>query len=548
MLLLSACNSDNNTSSTKKWTVTANASAGGHITPTSSIVPSGQTISLSLTPENGYQIGTVSGCSGTLNGSIYTTAAITENCTVTASFDAFYAVTAIAGTGGVITPSTQTSLASTRAILTVIPDSNYILDELSGCGITPDGSQWKTETLTNNCTVTAKFRPKQSLFAGGSSTCSLLDDSGNTINKCWGQNSSGQLGTLSFSLTAHGDEAGEAPRDNDSMTLISDLNILSMDLGSQHACAVMSDNNVYCWGENQNGQLGIGTNSDQKIMNLMVNLDDEPVAEVSAGGQFTCARQFNGKVRCWGLNSSGELGIGTSNTWFIPPPVIPTLADNAVQITTGAAHACARLSNNQIQCWGDNSSGQLGNSDGGNDSSTPTNVALTGTITDVSAGGLFTCVIVDGNVKCWGENGSGQLGNNDGTNTDLDVPSASLDINGEVPIKLATGSEHACVLTQTGKVYCWGESDAGQTGQNDTTDDITPQLVDLGSNYTTDTVINITAGGDHTCVELESTNPLITGHPVRCWGEGGVGQLGLESTDDIGDNEIVDNDAFDVLL
>lgn len=456
-----------------------------------------------------------------------------------------WTVTTNAGNGGSIIPTSSSVPSGQTVSLILTPDIGYQIDTINGCGITLNGSKWETEELTADCTVAVTFRPKLSLFAGGSSTCSLLDDSGNTINKCWGQNSSGQLNTNSFSLTAHGDEVGEAPADSyDSMTLVNNLSLLSMDLGSQHGCAVMSDYNVYCWGENQNGQLGIGTNSDQKIMDLIVNLDDEPVAEVSAGGQFTCVRQFNGNVRCWGLNSSGELGVNSNSTWFVPPPIIPTLADKAVQITAGGAHACARLLNNQVQCWGDNSSGQLGDNDGGNDSATPSNVTLTGTITDISAGGLFTCVIVDNNVKCWGENGSGQLGNNDGTNTDLDVPSASLNIGGEVPVKLATGSEHACVLTQTGNVYCWGESDAGQTGQNDTTDDITPQLVNLGTN----TVISISAGGDHTCAVLKSTDPLITINPVRCWGEGGVGQLGLENTDDIGDNEIIDNSLFNVRL
>jgi alpha-tubulin suppressor-like RCC1 family protein len=104
------------------------------------------------------------------------------------------------------------------------------------------------------------------------------------------------------------------------------------------------------------------------------------------------------------------------------------------------------------------------------------------------------------------------------------------------------------VLTTVGAVYCWGESDAGQTGQNDTTDDIAPALVPLGANYADYTVIDISAGGDHTCVVLQPTDPLDTTRPVRCWGEGGVGQLGLEDTSDIGDDEVVDNPSFNVQL
>lgn len=527
------------------YTITTTAGSGGNITPSNSTVASGQSKTFTLTPNSGYQIASVSGCNGVRSGNTYTTAAITANCSITATFDAAYTITAIAGPGGSITPSSQTLLANSRATVVVTPDSNYVLDELSGCGVTADGNSWQTTALTADCTITASFRTRPAIYAGGSSTCALLNDNDQPINKCWGQNSSGQLGTLSFNLTAHGDETGEAPADSDSMTLVSGLSILSMDIGSQHACAIMSDKNLYCWGESQNGQLGIGTNSDQKVMNIMVGLDDAPVTEVSAGGQFTCARLFDGQVRCWGLSSSGELGIGSFNTWYIPPSTIPILADKALQISTGAAHACARLANNTVQCWGDNSSGQLGNSNGGVDSPTPSSVTnLSGTISDISAGGLFTCVIVDSQVRCWGENGSGQLGNNDGTNTDLDVPSAVLNLQGEVPLKLAAGGEHACVLTQTGKVYCWGESDAGQTGQNDVTDDLAPLVLDFGP-YT---VTDISAGGDHTCVRLKSTDPLITTHPTRCWGEAGVGQLGLENTFDIGNDEVIASDAFNVRL
>ncbi|MDX5298109.1 MAG: hypothetical protein LPK85_04065, partial [Gammaproteobacteria bacterium] len=171
-------------------------------------------------------------------------------------------------------------------------------------------------------------------------------------------------------------------------------------------------------------------------------------------------------------------------------------------------------------------------------------VSLAAPITDIAAGGLGTCAITNGEVRCWGENGSGQVGNNDITNTDLDVPSAALDIDGETPVDLTHGGEHACVLTATGKVYCWGESDAGQTGQNDVTDDLAPLEVNFGA-YT---ALEIEAGGDHTCAILQPNDPLDTTRPIRCWGEGGVGQLGLESTSDIGDDETIDNNAFNILL
>jgi alpha-tubulin suppressor-like RCC1 family protein len=532
-----------------RYTIVGNAAAGGNITPPTQTINAGLNATLTVTPNAGFAIDTVTGCGGSLAGTTFTTAPATTNCSVNASFVAMHTVTVNSGGNGSVTPGTQQVRDGDTIALTITPAAGYIVDSVDGCGVANQAGAWETATITANCAINASFRRASGIAAGGFHTCSLFDTAGSVINKCWGQNSSGQLGVASFSLTAHGDEAGEAPIDNDPFGVVNGLSVVSMALGRQHSCAILSDAQLYCWGENQNGQLGVGTNADRKIMTDPVDLGGKVVAQVSAGGQFTCARLADGTVQCWGLNSSGELGNGNANTSFIPTSV-PAFASPVQQIAAGGAHACARLQNNEVYCWGDNSSGQLGDSDGGNDSATPAIVVSLGgaTITDLAAGGLFGCVIANSQVRCWGENGSGQLGNNDGTNTDLDVPSAALNLGGQLPLKLALGGEHGCVLTTIGTVYCWGESDAGQTGQNDTTDDIAPALVNLGANYADYTVVDISAGADHTCVVLQPTDPLDTTRPIRCWGEGGVGQLGLEDTSDIGDDEVVDNAAFNVQI
>jgi|GEM_PF-1669497 alpha-tubulin suppressor-like RCC1 family protein len=522
-------------------TVTSTAGAGGTITPASQNIDQGATASLTVSPNAGFSIDSVSGCGGSLNGTTYTTTSLFTNCAVSATFRALYTVTGTAGVGGNINPTTQSVADGDTAMLTVTPDSGYYIDSISGCDGTLDaGTNYTSAEVSADCTVNVTFAERTAVFAGGSQSCVVLAD-GNA--KCWGQNSSGQLGVSSFSLTARGDQVGESPVTNTILDLPDpSLTINTMSVGSQHACAILSDRNLYCWGEGQNGQTGLGINSDRKTMTTAVNFSGETVAEVSANGQHTCARLENNEVYCWGLNSSGELGTGDFSTLYIPFGNV-VLADTPLQIATGAAHSCARLANNTVYCWGDNSSGQLGDNNGGVDSTTPSQVTLpVGTVTDIDAGGLHSCMIIDTNVYCWGENGAGQLGNNDGTNTDLDVLSAPLNLGGAVPVKLALGGEHSCVLTTVGSVYCWGESDAGQTGQNDVTDDLAPLLLNFGA-YT---VTNIDAGGDHTCVRLLPDDALDTSRPIRCWGEGGVGQLGLENPSDIGDDEVIDNDAFNL--
>lgn len=546
--LLYGCGDDNNSSSTSvtasgKPTVSATAGTGGSISPASQSVTVGSTVSLTVSADSGYTIDSVSGCGGTLAGDTYTTGEVFASCEVEAMFVAKHEVTASAEAGGTISPASQFVATDGTATLTVTPDDGYLVKSITGCGGSLSGATYTTGLVTAACQVTVSFAERQPVFAGGSHTCALFGDG---TAKCWGQNSSGQLGVDVFSLTAHGDEGGESPITEPFVTLPDpSLTIRSMSLGSQHSCAILTDSNVYCWGESQNGQTGLGINADRKTMTSPANLDMKGVAEVAAGGQFTCALLASDEIYCWGLNSSGELGLGTNNTHYIPSSPV-SLTEVPVQITAGAAHACARLDNGTVRCWGDNSSGQLGDNNGGVDSNTPSNiVSLPGAATDISAGGLFNCAIADANVYCWGENGSGQLGNNDGTNTDLDVASAALDIDGEVPVHIASGSEHACVLTETGKVYCWGESDAGQTGQNDVTDDLSPLPVDFGAAYT---VTHLAVGGDHSCVSLLPTDTSDTSRPIRCWGESGVGQLGLEGINDIGDDEVVANPLYNLVF
>ena len=176
--------------------------------------------------------------------------------------------------------------------------------------------------------------------------------------------------------------------------------------GYQHACAALSNGTVKCWGGNSNGQLGDGT-TDDKVTPVLVSGITNAVSVV-AGGDHTCATLADGTVECWGWNGYGQLGDGT--TVSNATPVLVSGITNALSVATGYYHACAALSNGTVECWGDNYYGQLG--DGTTDNkTTPVLVSGITNALSVYAGGFHTCATLsDETVECWGWNSYGQLG------------------------------------------------------------------------------------------------------------------------------------------
>lgn len=133
--------------------------------------------------------------------------------------------------------------------------------------------------------------------------------------------------------------------------------------GETHTCAVLSDGIIKCWGNNDSGQLGNGTNTDSNVSVVVSGINN--AVSVSAGFEHTCAVLSDGSIRCWGSNKWGKLGNGTHNDSNMP--VVVNDINNAENVSTGKYHTCAILSDRSIRCWGRNLHGQLG--DGTNDTS-----------------------------------------------------------------------------------------------------------------------------------------------------------------------------------
>ena len=239
------------------------------------------------------------------------------------------------------------------------------------------------------------------------------------------------------------------------------------------------------------------------------------VSEAAAGGNHTCALTTAGPVECWGDNSLGQLGNNNGSSGIEKIPV-SGLSD-AIAVVTGDSHSCAVTLQGFVRCWGFNGSGQLGN---GTNTSQPTPVAtLVGGIAALSAGYAHTCgLTATGLVLCGGFNGFGQLG--DGTKTTRNAPGLAV-IGLTDVVAISTGIAHSCALTRAGAVRCWGSNAYGLLGDGTTTASTTPVAVSgLESG-----VAAIAAAGRHNCA-------LTRVGTVKCWGYNGDGELGDGTTTD----------------
>jgi alpha-tubulin suppressor-like RCC1 family protein len=242
------------------------------------------------------------------------------------------------------------------------------------------------------------------IVAGGSHTCARLADANNTV-VCWGYNSAGQIGDGTI---VNRSVPTVVPLDN---------TVVQLALGANHSCARTMDGHVQCWGDNTYGQLGqdptpTGIPNPTQVPNL------SNVADIAAGGYHTCARLMDGTVRCWGRNNAGQLGDGTQSDRAMPGAVAGV--SSVAAITLGVAHTCALRADHTVSCWGWNQRGQIGDPTV-SFSAMPEAVSGLSSVASVAAGWEHTCVaMMDGSLRCWGSNEHGQLG--DGTQMDHAVP------------------------------------------------------------------------------------------------------------------------------
>ncbi|MCA9689728.1 MAG: hypothetical protein KC636_08965, partial [Myxococcales bacterium] len=273
-------------------------------------------------------------------------------------------------------------------------------------------------------------------------------------------------------------------------------------VSSTHSCALV-DGGVACWGYNASGQLGYGNkehlgDDPGELPTSPVDIDGV-VVEVAAGQGHTCVLLDTGDVRCWGFNHHGQLGLGHTETIGddeLPSDVgVISLGAPAVHIIAGFFHSCALLEGGALRCWGHGETGQLGAGDDQDigDDELPSDVApvdVGGVITQLDGGRFHTCALLEGGVvRCWGAGAQGQLGygnvNNVGDGPG-EMPPQDVDVGG-VAIQIATGNEHSCALLEGGGVRCWGDGGTGQLGTGSTKD--------IGDDEVPSTVGLVSVGG-----------------------------------------------------
>ncbi|MEW6085138.1 MAG: RHS repeat-associated core domain-containing protein [Chloroflexota bacterium] len=292
----------------------------------------------------------------------------------------------------------------------------------------------------------------------------------------------------------------------------------SISIGDPHYCAVTRSGGAQCWGTpNSNGELGNGTTTGSSTPVNVSGLTSG-VVSISAGWNHACAVTSSGGVKCWGDNTYGQLGDGTT-TDRLAPVDVSGLTSGVVAVSAGREHTCALTASGGLKCWGRNNGGQLGTG-GYSNSSVPVNVnGLTSGVAAVSAGNYHTCALTTaGGMKCWGGGGSGQLGNNSfhGNANPVNVSGLSSGVRA-----IALGGDHTCALTTAGGMKCWGLNSDGQVGDGTTTNRNTP--VDV-SGFTSG-VATIQIGGTSTCA-------ITTSGGLKCWGDNSLGQVGDGTTTD----------------
>lgn len=351
--------------------------------------------------------------------------------------------------------------------------------------------------------------PWVDLSAGGAATCAVRQ-SGRLY--CWGDNNFAMLGTSQDSAcTGYNDRCTSAP------VLVQGGHQFSrVSVGQTHVCALEYFTSApFCWGQNLFGEVGVATVA---IFSSPTQVSGNPSAymSISAGWSHTCGVTAAFVAMCWGENQSAQLGTGVVGNTSTPTAVAAPLNSGQVSyasVSAGFLHSCGITTTSKIFCWG---------SLGGATSSIPVEKTNPFSQSWASLGegptAQHVCATTSTNVAwCWGDNTSGQLGNGSGGAGFKSSAPVGVLSGGVSFVATSTGYLHSCALTSTSDAYCWGEAYNGELGNGSQVWSKTPvQVLSGGVKFS-----KIAVGDSHACAIDYA------GNDIYCWGANSWGQLGL---------------------
>jgi alpha-tubulin suppressor-like RCC1 family protein len=348
------------------------------------------------------------------------------------------------------------------------------------------------------------------LSVGVSHVCAL--DATGTV-KCWGHGGSFQLGTQSSATQ------------NSPTTTINAINVAQLATGNIHTMFRLANGQVWVVGGNSIGQLGIGNLYTQT--SLIGPIDTTNMAvDICASNIHSCMVLVDGRVQCWGSNTYGQIGADSSTANKISPFTVPLNGRFAVKVSCGTYHTCAVFDDGTVNCWGMKlGHGQVGDPIPSSHYVVADRVVALGdgdTVKEIATGEAHTCIITNNDrLKCWGSNVQGELGI--GHNSNIATPTYVLTL-GKVK-QLSTGSWSTCAVLWSGTLRCWGRNIKGESGYGTQVTDVhTPPTtnVNLGIGRT----IKYIASGHG--VSAYSRCAILDNDEVKCWGNGGDGQNGID--------------------
>jgi alpha-tubulin suppressor-like RCC1 family protein len=349
---------------------------------------------------------------------------------------------------------------------------------------------------------------------GGEHTCALKTD-GNAY--CWGSNQYGQLGIARFDSTC-GTSSAPFRCATTPQQVQSGVKFTSISAGEHHTCAITTTREAYCWGSNQNNQLGQASFGGPTLVRVPGAL---PWSQISAGATHTCAVRTDGALFCWGSNDRGQIGNGDFASGSSPFRV--TVPGPIASVSAGEERTCARTTTGTVYCWGAVWTNRENGLEFTRTQTSPQLVPGAPAMTGVTVGTFTTCGSdVSGFAYCWEANPRGEMGT--GTETGSTTPQR-VATNLEF-VQLSAGIVQSCGVVISGAGYCWGDDSFGQIGVSPS---VLVERCDSQQAPCSTTPVRVvgrqqfieisTGFGSHTCGVTTKGN-------LYCWGLGLSGQRG----------------------